>query len=84
MGLRAFTALVGGYAAAAGVASLLARSLPIARVEATACGMIFSFAIFAALGLWAFHEAKLSRVVLLIWGLSAACIAVTAMLGPRV
>lgn len=83
MALRAATALVGGYAAAAGSASLLARLLPVARAEATAWGMILSFLIFAMLGLWAFHEVQLTRVVVILWGLAAACIALTLLLGPR-
>lgn len=83
LALRALTALVGGYVAAASIASLLARLLPIARAEATAWGMILSFLVFVALGLWAFHEARLSRVALLIWGSAVVCIAITLLLGPR-
>ncbi len=83
LALRALTALVGGYVAAAGIASLLARLLSIACAEATAWGMILSSLVFVALGLWTFHEARLSRVVLLIWGSAVACIAITLLLGPR-
>ena len=80
---RAFTALVGGYAAAAGSASLLARLLPVARAEATAWGMILSFLLFASLGLWAFHEPRLGRVALTIWGVTIACAVIVWLMGPR-
>lgn len=83
MAARCLTALVGGYAAAAGLASLLARLLPVARVEAAAWGMIFSFPIFASLGLWAFHEPRLSRVAALIWGSALLSAALCLLLGAR-
>lgn len=80
---RCLTALVGGYAAAAGVASLTARLLPIARAEATGWGMIISFLIFAILGLWAFHQPRLTRVATVIWGLAALSIGACYLLGVR-
>ncbi|WP_051132633.1 hypothetical protein [Sphingobium bisphenolivorans] len=80
---RCLTALVGGYAAAAGAASLVARLLPIARAEATVWGMILSFLIFASLGLWAFHEPRLSRVAALVWGVAILCGGACLLLGPR-
>lgn len=80
---RCVTALIGGYAAAAGLASLLARLLPIAAVEATAWGMIASFLIYALLALWAFHEQRIGRVALLIWGCALVSIALVWMMGPR-
>lgn len=83
MAARCFTALVGGYAAAAGLASLIARLLPIARVEAAAWGMIASFLIYAVLALWAFHERRLDRVALLIWASAIVAIALVWMIGPR-
>lgn len=83
MTARCATALVGGYAAAAGFASLLARLLPIARAEATAWGMILSFLIFAGLALWAFHEHRLARVAATIWGSALASAALVLLLGPR-
>jgi hypothetical protein len=68
MAFRSVTALVGGYAAAAVLATLLARLLPIARVEATGWGMIMSFPLYAAIGLWCFHEHRPMRVVGAVWG----------------
>lgn len=83
MGARTITALVGGYAAAAGVATLAARLLPIARVEATIWSMILSFLLFAAIGLWSFYEARLARVATTIWGLAALSIGAAWLLGVR-
>lgn len=80
---RCLTALVGGYAAAAGIASLVARLLPIARVEATLWGMILSFLIFASLGLWAFHERRLTKVALLIWGSALLSAGLAWAMGQR-
>lgn len=83
MAARCATALVGGYAAAAGFASLLARLMPVARAEATLWGMIVSFLLFACFGLWAFHEARLARVVAVIWSGAIAAGTIVALLGPR-
>jgi hypothetical protein len=83
MSARCLTALLGGYAAASGIASLFARLLPIARVEATAWGMILSFLVFASLGLWAFHEPRLARVAAVIWGSAALSIGAAILLGVR-
>ena len=83
MPTRCLTALVGGYAAAAGTASLLARLLPIARVEATAWGMLLSFPIFAGVGLWAFHEQRLLRVAAIVWGSALLSAGTVLLLGPR-
>ncbi len=80
---RSLTALVGSYAAASGLAALFARLAPIARVEATLWAMIASFAVFAAFGLWAFHEPRLGRVAAVIWGTAAASIALVLALGVR-
>ena len=83
MAARCATALLGGYAAASGLASLLARLLPMSRAEATTWGMIVSFLIFAVLSLWAFHERRLARVVGIIWGAAAVSAAGVLLLGPR-
>ncbi len=83
MAVRCLTALVGGYVAAAGLASLLARLLPIARAEATAWGMILSFLFFALLGLWAFYEPRLTRVTGIIWGTAILAIGALWLLGVR-
>jgi hypothetical protein len=80
---RCITALFGGYFAAAGLASLLARLLPIARVDATAWGMILSFLFYAGIALWAFYEQRLLRVVGVIWGAAIASFALTLVLGTR-
>lgn len=83
MTVRCMTALIGGYAAAAVLATLLARLLPIARVEATSWGMITSFLIFAAIGLWSFHEPRLVRVAGAVWGIALAGGGVLWLLGVR-
>lgn len=83
MTARAATALAGGYAAAAGVATLSARLLPIARVEATIWSMILSFLLYAALGLWAFHEPRLARVAGVIWAMALLSAGAAWMLGAR-
>lgn len=83
MTTRCTTALIGGYAAAAGFASLLARLLPVERAEATLWGMILSFLFFACFGLWAFHEARLARVTAVIWGSAIVAGTIIVLLGPR-
>lgn len=83
MAARAATALVGGYAAAAGAATLLARILPIARVEAAAWAMVLSFLLYATLGLWAFHARRLAIVCAVIWGIAAVSIGAALLLGVR-
>lgn len=83
MTARAATALVGGYAAAAGVATLLARLLPGSPVEASAWAMILSFLVFAVLGLWAFHEQRLLQVAAVIWGAGLLSIGAALLLGVR-
>lgn len=83
MTARCLTALLGGYAAASGMASLLARLLPIARAEATAWGMILSFLIFAVLALWAFYENSLARVAGVIWGSAIGAIGIVLLLDVR-
>lgn len=83
MTARSATALLGGYAAAAGLATLLARLLPGSRVEASAWGMVTSFLVFACLGLWTFHERRLIVVAAVIWGLALASIGAALLLGVR-
>lgn len=68
MTARALTALVGGYAAAAALATLGARLLPVARVEATLWAMLAALPLYAAIGLWCFHEPRLARVAGAVWG----------------
>ncbi|MDG2527204.1 hypothetical protein [Caulobacter endophyticus] len=83
MTARALTALFGGYAAAAALASLLARLLPIAPAEASAWGMILSFLVFAGLALWAFHERRLTIVAAAIWGSALIAGAAVVLMGAR-
>lgn len=80
---RAVTALVGGYAAAAGLATVAARLLPGSPVEATAWGMILSFLVYAVIGLWAFHERRLGVVLPAIWGVAALACGAVWVLGVR-
>ncbi|MHA4836682.1 iron transporter [Sphingopyxis sp. MSC1_008] len=82
MAARALTAIVGGYAAAAGSVSLLARIAPIDRAEATIWAMTLSFLVYAGLLLWAFHETRLARVAATIWGLAFGSAACLWLLGP--
>lgn len=83
MAARVATALFGGYAAASAIAALVARLLPIARVEATVWAMILSFLLYAAIALWCFHEQRLARVAGLVWGSAAVAIAAALLLGVR-
>lgn len=82
MATRTITAIVGGYAAAAASASLLARILPIDRAEATIWAMILSFLPYAGIILWAFHETRLLRVVGVVWGTAIGSTACVLLLGP--
>lgn len=82
MTARAISAIVGGYAAAAGSVSLLARIVPIDRAEATMWAMTLSFIVYAAIILWAFHETRLRHVVVAIWGTAIGSAAALFLLGP--
>lgn len=83
MVVRSVTALLGGYALVAVLAMLIARLLPIARVEATVWGMIPSFLVYAVTSLWCFHEPKLARVVGWVWGGAIVAGAAVWLLGVR-
>ncbi len=80
---RIVTALVGGYAAAAALATLAARLLPIDRAEATSWAMILSFPVYSGLALWCFHERRLARVALRVWGLALLAGGAAYLLGVR-
>lgn len=80
---RGFTALIGGYAAAAALSSLLARLLPGPPAEASTWGMIVSFLLFASLGLWAFHERRLAYVAAVLWGAALLAGGAVMLLGVR-
>lgn len=84
MAARAFTAFVGGYAAAAGSMSLFARIAPLDRAEATIWAMTLSFLVYAGLILWAFHEPRVARVALTIWGVAIASTTCLWGLGPAI
>ena len=83
MAFRSLTALVGGYVAAAVLATWIARLLPIARVEATSWGMILSFPIYAGIALWCFHEHRLLRVAAAVWGIATFGGGLLWLLGVR-
>lgn len=83
MAARIVTALVGGYAAAAALATLAARLLPIDRAEATSWAMILSFLVYGGLALWSFHERRLARVAIAVWGSAAVAGAGLYLLGVR-
>lgn len=83
MTARGLTALVGGYAAAAALSSLLARLLPGPPAEASAWGMIVSFPLFAGLGLWAFHARRLAHVAAVLWGAALLAGGAVLLLGVR-
>ncbi|RZM20200.1 MAG: DUF3649 domain-containing protein [Sphingomonas sp.] len=83
MAFRSLTALVGGYAAAAVLATLIARLLPIAPVEATSWGMVLSFPIYAGIALWCFHEHRLLRVAAAVWGIATFGGGLLWLLGVR-
>lgn len=82
MAARTLTAIVGGYAAAAGSVSLASRIAPIDRAEATIWAMALSFLVYAGLILWAFHEPRVSRIMMVIWGVAITSAACLWLLGP--
>ncbi|MBY0301069.1 MULTISPECIES: hypothetical protein [Sphingomonas] len=83
MTARCITAFLGNYAFAATAASLTARLLPIARVEATVWAMILSFLLYAIVGLWCFAEASLARVAAIVWGGALLMGAAVWLIGVR-
>jgi|SRR5699024_10751588 len=66
---RVAAALPGGYVAAVLATMLLARVLPMPRTEASMAATLASFAVYAAIALWAF--AARSAVRLWLWLLAA-------------
>ena len=83
MAARCVTALLGGYAAAAALATLVARLVPGDPAEATAFGMMLSILFYAVIGLWCFHEPRLGRVMAATWGIAAVGVAILVLLGVR-
>ncbi|MDT9599934.1 hypothetical protein [Sphingosinicella rhizophila] len=57
-----------GYALAALASALMARILPTTRADAATAGMIVSFAIYAAILLWAFAARGALRLWLWLGG----------------
>ena len=83
MAARVATALLGGYAAAATLTTLASRLLPIDRAEATSWAMILSFAVYGGVALWALHERRLARVMLVVWGTALVAASLAYLLGVR-
>ncbi|MDP1617954.1 hypothetical protein [Phenylobacterium sp.] len=59
---RTVAAIGLGYLLAALAAAALARWLPVPRLEATMTGSLISFAVFAAVAMWAFAAREAWRV----------------------
>lgn len=64
LGVRGPLAIVGGYAVAALACIVLARTLPLERIDASTIATILSFAVYAAVAVWSFAARDLSRAVL--------------------
>jgi hypothetical protein len=74
---RAVAAIVVGYVFAALSTAVLARLLPGGAEEATIAATLLSFAVYAAVVVWAFADPKTWRV----WrGLAAGCAGLAAVL----
>lgn len=80
---RCFTAFFGGYTLTAIIVTLIARLLPIARVDATIWAMIPGFLFYAVIGLWCFHEPRLTRIVGGVWGAAIVAGGAVWLLGVR-
>ncbi|WP_428660411.1 hypothetical protein [Reyranella sp.] len=74
--LRLIAAIGGGYAVAAGLAALLALTLPavtpMVRSEAVVLSSMLAFPIYLALLIWAFAERRLLRLWLVLGSLGIA------------
>lgn len=64
LGARGPLAIVGGYVVAALACIVLARTLPLARADASIIATILSFSVYAAVAVWSFAARELSRAVL--------------------
>lgn len=64
LGVRALLAIVGGYVVAALGCIVLARVLPLDRVDAAVIATILSFSVYAAVAVWTFAAQHLSRALL--------------------
>lgn len=74
---RAVAAIVVGYVFAALCTAVLARLLPGGPQEATIAATLLSFALYAAVVVWAFADPRTWRVWL---GLAGGCAALGAVL----
>lgn len=74
--IRGMLALFAGYGVAAIAQAALARTLPMARIDATMTATMLSFAIYAGAVVWAFaaHSARRAGIGLLIAGVAAAAV----------
>ncbi|WP_310097779.1 iron transporter [Sphingomonas sp. BE138] len=81
--LRCLTAFLGGYALTAALATLVARLLPLSRVEATVWAMVPAFLVYALVALWCFHEPRALRVAAAVWGGALVVGALVWLLGVR-
>lgn len=68
---RACAAILGGYLIASAFAILLAEVLPMPRAEATLTGLLFSFAFYTTVVIWAYAQRNLRRVWAGVLGTSA-------------
>lgn len=64
LGVRGPLAIVGGYVVAALACIVLARTLPLAPIDASVLAMILSFAVYAAVAVWCFAAKGLGRALL--------------------
>jgi hypothetical protein len=80
---RVATAIVGGYALTAIVTSLIARLLPGAKSDASAWALNISFALYAAILLWAFTSRRPARTAVIVCGGSLLLAGLLRGLGPH-
>ncbi|MPY75009.1 MAG: iron transporter [Alphaproteobacteria bacterium] len=78
---RAAAAAFGGYAAAAALSIMLSHVLPLPRAEAVLTAMLLSFALYAAVVVWAFAARNPGTVWLVLLGAAGSCAGVSWLLG---
>lgn len=79
--LRTAAAIPGGYTLTAGIVALLARSLPMSRLDAAEAATMASFVVFAALVVAAFGVRRLT-VLLTGLAVAGATVALALLLVP--
>jgi len=62
IGARGAVALVGGYGITALWCAVVARLLPMSRVDATLTATMLSFPLYAGAAIWAFAARSLTRL----------------------